>query len=72
MKMGSVEARLIKYARSIKTREQLDVILAEAASSGVAPNVMAAWLEKAIPHLPFKIEGLSNVDNSCTIGDVSS
>lgn len=56
--MGTEEARLVRYARNIKNQTQLDQILLEAAANGVAPALQAAWLEKALPHLPFKIEGL--------------
>lgn len=70
--MGNDEARLIRYARSIKNQAQLDQILLEATASGVAPAQQAAWLESALPHLPFKIDGLSKLDFPCTISDVTS
>ena len=62
--MGTEEARLIRYARNIKDQAQLDRILLEAAANGVAPALQAAWLEKALPHLPFKIEGLCGPEKS--------
>ena len=69
--MGSEEARLIRYARSIKDQAQLDQILLEATASGVSPAMQASWLESALPHLPFKIQGLSKLDFSSSIKDVA-
>lgn len=52
--MGSPEARLIKYARQIRDQEQLDGIVADALREGVSKEVIAAWLERMLPHLPFE------------------
>lgn len=57
LNMGDQTARMIKYARTIKTPQQLKDILGQ-----VSPQVAAGFLELVKGHLPFKVDDLSNLD----------
>jgi hypothetical protein len=47
--MGNVKARLIRYAKMIRTQDQLDIILSQAQN----PVIARAWLEQYAQYLPF-------------------